>query len=77
MSKIVRFGVEIAWNIYVFTMVNNRRLGIGLKTALFLDKNFNPLGNVNVLSSTIVKLYREMPLCSELYFELIEDQDTL
>jgi len=77
MSKIVRFGVKIAWNICVFTMVNNRRLGIGLKTALFLDKDFNPLGNVNVFSSTIVKLYREMPLCSELYCELIEDQDTL
>jgi len=44
-----------------FTMVNERRLGIGPKTALSVDKDFDALENVNVLSSTLVRLYRAMP----------------
>jgi len=42
-------------------MVNKRRLGIGPKTALSIDKDVNPAGNENVLSSILVKLYRAMP----------------
>ena len=39
-------------------MVNKRRLVIGPNTALSIDKEFDPLENVKVLSSTLVKFYR-------------------
>jgi len=38
------------------TMVNNRLLGMGLRTALSIDRDFDPAVNVNVLSSTLVSL---------------------
>ena len=44
-----------------FTIVNKRRLGMGSKTVLSVDKDFVPLENVNVLSSTLVMIYRAMP----------------
>ena len=40
------------------TMVNRRRLGMGPRTALSLDTEFDPAENVNVLTSTVVGLYR-------------------
>ena len=55
MSKIVRFGVQRAEKISVITMVNKSRLGIGPKTSLSMNKEDNPAGNTNVLSSTLVK----------------------
>ena len=42
-------------------MVNKIRLGMGPKTRLSIDRDFYPGANVNVLSSTLVKLYRAMP----------------
>ena len=42
-------------------MVKKKTFMNGSKTALSMDKDFNPLGDVNVLISTVVKLYRAMP----------------
>ena len=39
-------------------MVNNRRFGTGPRKALSIDRDFDPAANVNVLSSTLVWLYR-------------------
>jgi len=44
-----------------FTMLNKSYWVMGPKTELSIDKDFDPLENVNVLSSTLVKLYRAMP----------------
>ena len=38
------------------TMVKRRCLGTGPKTALWIDMDFDPAGNVKVLSSTLVIL---------------------
>ena len=38
------------------TMVKSRILGTGPKTALSIDRDFDPAENVNVLSSTLVML---------------------
>jgi len=38
--------------------VNKRRYGIGSRTALSIDKDFDPAENVNVLSSTVGRLQR-------------------
>jgi len=48
-----------------FTMVNKRRLRMGPKSALSADKYFDPVENVNVLGSTLVKLYCAMLPCSQ------------
>jgi len=46
-------------------MVNSRRFGMGPRTALPKDKDFDPAENANVLISTLVKLYRaRLPLLS-------------
>ena len=39
-------------------MVNNGRFGMGPRTALHTDNDYDPAANVNVLSSTLVRLYR-------------------
>ena len=45
------------------TIVNKRRFGMGTTTALSIDKDFDPAENMNVLSSTLVTLYRaRLPL---------------
>ena len=41
-----------------FIMVNKIRFGMGPKTRLSIDREFDPGANVNVMSSTLVKLYR-------------------
>ena len=38
------------------TMVNQRYFGMGTMTALSIDNDFNPAENVNVMSSTLVRL---------------------
>ena len=38
------------------TMENNRRLGLGVRAALSIEKDFNEAENVNALSSTLVRL---------------------
>jgi hypothetical protein len=40
-----------------FTVVNKRRFGIGPKSALSIDRELEPLENVNVLSSILVRLH--------------------
>jgi len=44
-----------------FTIVKKKRLGTRPKIALSIDKEFDRLENVNVLSSNLVILYRAMP----------------
>jgi len=39
-------------------MVNYRRFGMGPRTALSIDNDFDPPENVKVFSSTLVGLYR-------------------
>ena len=47
------------------TMLNNRCFGKGHRTALSIDKDFDPAENVNALSSTLISLYRvRLPLFS-------------
>jgi len=58
MLKFVQFGVLRAYKIGVLNLVNRRRLGMGPKTALSIDKVFDSAEKVNVLSSTLVSLYR-------------------
>jgi hypothetical protein len=41
-----------------FIMVNKIRFGMGPKTRLSIDREFDPEANVNVLCSNLVKLYR-------------------
>jgi len=38
------------------TMVKNRSFGMGTRTALSVDRDFDPSANVNVLSSTLFRL---------------------
>jgi len=46
-------------------MVDNRRFGVGPRTALSIDNDFVPAEYVNILSSTLVWLYRaRLPLLS-------------
>jgi len=37
-------------------MVNNRRFGMGHRTVLSVDTDFDPTANVNILSSTLLTL---------------------
>ena len=61
MWKIIRDGVQRPEEIFVFTIVNKIHIGIGPKTALFIEKDLIPLENVKVWSSTHVELYFAMP----------------
>jgi len=48
-----------------WTIVKKRRFGMGPRTALSTDNDFYPAENMNVLSSTLVRLYRaRLPLLS-------------
>ena len=47
-----------AINSAFLTMVKRRRFGTGPKTALSIDRDFDQEENVNILSSTLVMLYR-------------------
>jgi len=38
------------------TMVNSRRFGMGHRTALSMDRDLDPTANVNVVSSTLLRL---------------------
>jgi hypothetical protein len=58
-------------------MVNNRRLGMGPETRLSTDRDFYPGADVDVLSSTLVKLYRAMPPYRRIVCESIENQGSL
>jgi len=47
------------------TMVNNIRFGMGPRTALSIENDFHPAENMNVLSSTLVRLEgARLPVCS-------------
>ena len=61
MAKVEGFIRHRAQKIGIFNLVNKMRLGMGPKTRLSIDREFDPGANVNVLSSTLVKLYRAIP----------------
>lgn len=49
-------------------MVYSRLLEMGPRTALSIERNFNPAENINVWNSTLVRLYRAMtPLLSAVF----------
>lgn len=50
-----------------FTIVNRRRLGIGTNNALSMDRDCDPLENVEVLVSTLVNFILQERLCAEQY----------
>jgi len=58
MLKFVGFAVQRTVKSLFLTMVNKRHFGMGPTTALSIDRDFEPAANVNVLSSTLVRLYR-------------------
>ena len=52
-------------NSVFLTTVNKRLFGMGPRTALSIDKYFDPAEHINVLSSTLVRFYRtRIPLFS-------------
>jgi len=55
MLKFVRIAVQRTENSVFLTMVNSRRFGMGHRTALSMDRDFDPAANVNVLSLTLVR----------------------
>ena len=61
MAKVKGFSLHRSKKICIFIMVNKILLGMGPKTRLSIDRDFDPGANVNVLSSILVKLYRAMP----------------
>jgi len=64
MAKVEGFIRHRAQKIGIFNLVNKMRLGMGPKTRLSIDREFDVGANVNVLSSTLFKLYRAMPTSS-------------
>jgi len=57
MSEIVRVRIHTAQKSVFFTIVNIKRFGKIPSTALSIESDREPLANVKVLSSTLVKLY--------------------
>jgi hypothetical protein len=55
MLEVVRVRIQRAEE--VFVMVKRSRFGIGPNTALSIDRDFDPLENVNDLCSAVVKMY--------------------
>jgi len=56
MLKFVGIRVHCAYKIRILNHLKRRRFGTGPKTALSIDRDFDPAENVNVLSSTLVML---------------------
>lgn len=52
-------------------MVYRIRFGIGPRIALSVDNDGDPLEKVNVLSSTLVRLYIAGPPCSVIFCDKI------
>jgi hypothetical protein len=57
MPEVVGFESKEPRKPVFFIMVKRRRFGIGPNTALLSGRDFDPLENVNDLSSTLVRLY--------------------
>jgi len=65
MLKLVRFGIQWTDKFSVLNHGEQKTFRNGSKMALPIDKDFDPAKNVNVRSSTLVRLYRaRIPLLS-------------
>jgi hypothetical protein len=57
MPEMIRFVYKEPRKSVFFIMVKRSRFGIGPNNALSIDRGFDPLENVNDLSSPLVRLY--------------------